>query len=251
MDFLWFREKNHILAVMKKMIFMVTMLIMMGTAAAQEMIKSKEIGDFQAVTLSGNIAVEFIPANANSIDVSLFESAADKFRWSVSADGVLSIALRPTVGKNSRAEIRIYYKAALQRITASEARLIATKPIEAHCLRVDLTGGASANLAIDAKDLELNTKGNSAAAITGKTKYLIINASERGRVDTKGLMSTSVEVTATMASEVFVNATERLVALTRSGATIYHTGTPEILKNLSLRAGLGGGIFSIGEPINR
>ena len=115
-------------------------------------------------------------------------------------------------------------------------------------MHVDLSGGASANLAIDSKDFELNVKGNSAAIVNGSAKYLTVKASERSKIDAKGLSSTSAEVTATMGSEIFVNASERLVALTRSGATIYHTGTPEILKNLSLRGGLGGGIFSIGEP---
>jgi hypothetical protein len=236
---------------MKKIVFIATMLIAAVATSAQEVIKSTEIGDFQAITLAGNIAVELVSADTNGIEISLYESTADRFRWSVSEAGVLSVYLRPTVGKNSRADVRIHYKADLQDITVNEARLTATKLIEAHHLHITLSGGASANLAIKAKDLELEAKGNSVIAANGEAKYLTIRASERSKIEVKTLSSTSAEVTATMGAEVFVDASERLVALTRSGATIYHTGSPEILKNLSLRGGLGGGVFSIGEPLKR
>ncbi len=224
------------------------MLAIASTASTQEIIKSTEIGDFQTITLTGKLAVELVPSPVNGIEVALYESAADRFRWSVNGAGELSMSLRPTVGKKSRADVRILYNADLQDITANETRLTATEYIETHCIHIGLSGGASANLAIDAKDLELEVKGNSAATIKGESKYLTIKALERSKVDAKEMSSTSAEVTATIGSEVFVNADERLVALTRSGATIYHTGAPEILKNLSLRNGFGGGIFSIGEP---
>jgi hypothetical protein len=235
---------------MKKMFFIAAMLVMAGVATAQEIIKSTEIGDFQTITLTGNLIVELVPAEANGIEVNLYDSAADKFRWNVK-DGVLAIALRPTVGQKPRAEVRIHYKSALQVVSATESRLTSAKPIKAHCLRIELSSGASASLDIDVQDLELEARGNSAVAIKGTAKYLDISALERSNIDGKGLSSTSAEVTATLGSEVFVNATERLVALSRSGAAIYYTGAPAILKNLSLRNGAGGSVFSIGESIKR
>lgn len=232
---------------MKKIILALCGLCFAVAANGQEVIKSSEIGDFQVITLAGNLNVELIPADENAIEVTLRESAADKFRWSVNSGGVLAMALRPTVGRNARADVRIYYKDMLREVTADGGSLKATEPIEAHCLRVGISGGANVNLAVVARDMEFDARGNSAAMLTGDVKYLNINASERTRIDSRGMKSVSAEIGAAMGSEVYVNAEERIVAQTRNGATIYHVGAPTILKNRSFKRGLGGGVFSIGE----
>ncbi len=85
--------------------------------------------------------------------------------------------------------------------------------------------------------------------VTGKAKYLTLKAVEHSRVDTRELDSVAAEVDAAAGSEVFVSASERLLAQARSGATIYHRGNPSILKNRSARSPLSGGIFSVDERL--
>ncbi len=206
------------------------------------------MGDFQAIVLTGNMNVEFIPAAENAIESQLWDTDAEKFRWAVNKNGVLSITLRPTAGNVGRADVKVFYKAMLYHITVNEARLTTTIPIESHVLEVEIADGSSSNLLLNTKDLELSIKGNSAVLLHGEAKYLTVQASERSKVDSRELISVSSQVDASMSAEVFVHATERLVAQTKSGATVYHIGAPTILKNYSHRTGFGGGIFSIGEP---
>lgn len=230
---------------MKHIIFLLATFVIAGKAMAQEVIQSTQLADFHAISLSGNMNVELIRADQNALKIDLFESVAEKLKWGIDREGVLQIALRPTAGANAHADVRIYYRSNLQKITISECRVATENPIESHILLVDISGGGSANMSIKCKDLDFLSTGNSAATLTGTTKYLTIRAGQHSGVDARNLVSESAEVTATVATEVFVNANDRLVASAASGATVWHTGTPDILKSTTK---LGGGIYAIDAP---
>ncbi len=233
------------------MIFALLLFSMVVNASAEEVVQSLKIGDFQKITLSGNINVELIPANENAIEAKIYESLADKFRWNVNDSGTLEVSMKPTVGSNSRADVRIYYKGALHEVRTNQANVMSTHAIQANCLRVEVVGGGNAGLKIDAKDLEVDVRGNSAASFSGSAKYLTMKIIERSRVDAREMEAVSVEVSAATASEVFLKTSERIVGQTRSGATIYYAGNPTIIKNQSVNAGFGSGMFSISEPVMR
>lgn len=233
---------------MKKTISLIIFLLAAATVSAQQTIKSNPISDFHAIALSGNLNVQLIHADANSIEIELYDSDINKLRWGIN-DGALSVSLRPTIGAKSRVDVRIYFKGPLNDISVMDARLSATEELVAHTMRLAVSGGANVNAAVNVKDLEVEVTGNSSLLMFGMAKYLTLRATERSRVDVRKLQAVSAEAEASTGAEVYINSSERLVANARTGATIFYMGNPTIFKDRSskISAGLGSSVLSIGH----
>lgn len=231
---------------MKKTIFLIIFLLTVTSVPAQQSIKSNPISDFHAIALSGNLNVALIHADVNAIEIELYDSEINKFKWGVN-NGVLSVSLRPTIGSKARADVRIYYRGALYDISVTDARLSVTEEIVAHTMRLAISGGANVNVAVDVKDMEVDVNGNSSLLMLGTAKYLTLKVTERSRVDVRKLQAVSAETEAATGAEVYVNASERLVANARTAATIFYMGNPTIFKDRSskINTSLGSSVLSI------
>lgn len=231
---------------MRKTILSLMLLLFAGSAMAQSVIENEELPDFTAVALSGNMNVELIPADVNAIEVQLYESDIKRFTWNVNSGGVLSITLRPTVGRKARADIRLYYNAELTEVTVSGARLTAEDEIVSSLLRLVVSGGGNASVAVAVDDMEIEATANSAVEVSGEAKYLSIRATERSKVDTRELDAVSAEAEAVSGGEIYVFASERIVANAGNVSKIYYAGNPSIVKT-SMSKIMGAGVFDIGE----
>ena len=216
-----------------------------GNVLAQSVIRNDELPDFAVIALSGNMNVELIEADKNAIEVQLYESDIKKFTWSVNGDGVLSVTLRPTVGQKARADIRLYYKAEIKEVTVNGARLTVEDEIVSSLFRLAVSGGGSASVAVAADDVEVEVTSNSAVVVTGETTYLSIRATERSKVDTRKLNAVSAETEAVTGGEIYVFASERIVANARHASSIHYTGKPTIVKNRTSRSSMGSGVYNI------
>ena len=238
---------------MKKSILISALLLALATISASSQpshsIKNIfTIPDFYSVVLNGgNLNVELIHSETNEIEVELHNSELEKFRWTVS-DGVLSVTLRPTVGAKPSADVKIYYNGNLHEISASGTQLTADEPVTSHIMILKVSGGARVNMAVDARDLEVEVTGNSSLMLSGTAKYLTLRATERSMVDTRKLDVVSAEVEAATSAEIYVNATERLVANARTTAKIFYMGNPIIFKDRSSRLNttMGSSVYNIG-----
>ncbi|MCL2561913.1 MAG: DUF2807 domain-containing protein [Rikenellaceae bacterium] len=238
---------------MKRILFLLALLFVAAnviSAQAQSIEHTEALGEFTAVSLSGNINVELIAADENSIEVHLHDSDAQRFRWHIASDGTLSVALRPTVGRSVHADVRIYYRAPLREIRVNGARLTAEQSRLAQLFSLTLRGGANAIIDMNADDIELSVTGNSALVASGETKYLTLRATERSRVDSRRLTARAVEAEAATGAEVYLHASERLVVNARNTSTIYYAGRPSILKDRRSRARIGLGLYEIGVTEN-
>ncbi len=230
---------------MKKTILSLALLLFAASAFAQSVIENKELPDFTAIALSGNMNVELIAGEVDAIEVQLYESDIKRFTWSVDSHGVLSVSLRPTVGQKARADVRLYYKADIKSVTVNGARLTANDEIVSSIFRLAVSGGGNASVAVAADDVEVEAAANSAVVVTGETTYLSIRATERSKVDTRKLDAVSSEAEAVTGGEIHVFASERLVANARNASTIYYTGNPTIFKNRTSRSSVGSGVHKI------
>lgn len=223
-------------------ILLVSLLVTSKVSAQQEAIQSAQLSAFHTIVLSGNMNVQLIKSDQNVLKEYLVSATVEKLKWHVNNDGALHVTVRPTSGVETHADVRIYYNDVLQRISVTESNVATENSIEAPMLVVDITGGGNAKLAVKCKDLEVNSSGNSAATLVGATKYLTIKASQHSGIDARNLQSESADVSANMGAELFVNANDRLAGSAVSGATIWHVGTPDILKS---HTRLGGKIYAI------
>lgn len=231
---------------MKKLLVLLAMITVSASATAQNIIQNENLSDFHSVSLSGNLNVELIASTNNAIDVQLYDSDVKKFSWSINNNGVLSLVLRPTVGTKARADVRIYYKGGLQSLSVSDAKLTVNEKIVAAMFKVAVSGGGNASLILESEDVEVDATANSAVQISGTTKYLSVRATERSKVDTRGLKAVAGEAEAVTGGEIYIYASERLVATARNASTIYYAGNPTIVKDRSAKTSMGSGVLNIG-----
>jgi len=212
----------------------------------QTRLRSDAMDNFSKVTLSGKLNTEFIPSGKDSITITLIDSELDKFKWNVTNDE-LSASLRPSSGGRGRAEIKIYYAKPIASINGLGSDIFIQQSFKSQMLVLSVSAGGKLTAAVDCLDLELNASGNSAASLTGSTKYLTLRASESSKVNCRYLQSISAQVDATTSAEVFVWATERMIVSASSGATIFYRGNPAIIKTSIPKVNFGATINSIGE----
>ena len=228
---------------MKKILVSIgAILFSAGAIFAQQTIRSDKISWFNTVALTGNMVVELIPADTSKINIELKDTDITKLEWGVT-DSTLSVKLRPVNGtsKKGSATVVICYQV-LDNLRVSGAEVKTVDTVEGGVMQFDLSSGAKLTAAVNCKDMELKLSGNSVAQISGYAKYFTLRAALRSKADARELDSQSVLVQATANSEVYVNATERLVAETGTGASVFYTGNPQILR---LSTKLGGNIHDI------
>lgn len=234
---------------MKKFICLLSFVLSAICSYGQQSIASDRVDPFNALTINGNVSVELIAADANSIDIMLYDADITKFKWLVK-NGSLNISLGSGGKGTPRAEAKIYYADTLSYISISGGQIAARTPLEGIALRVDMTGGASAALQFDMLDVEISATGNSAAEFSGIAKYLEVRATEKSKVNARKVDCVSVEAEAATGAELTVTASERLVVNAKTSSTIFYSGTPVIVKDRTtkMNAGMmGSSIHYIGE----
>lgn len=213
----------------------------------QSVIRSDRIDPFSTISLSGNLNVELLPSDRDSISITLIDSDIAKFKWNVSQDGELSASLRSSSGGAGRGDIKIYSAHPITAISVSGSSLIINDTLRANSLVLNVSGKGKLTAAVDLLDLDLTVAGNSAVSLTGSAKYLTLKASETSKVNCRYLQSVSVQVDAATNAEVFVWGSERAVMSAGSGATIFYRGKPVVVKTSIPKISLGASINNIGE----
>lgn len=231
---------------MKKIIATLVSVAFCCALSAQQTIKSEDVGAFGSVSLSGNVRVELVKSDRNSIDVKLYDADIKYFKWAVSKEQ-LSVSLRPMQTGKGYAEIVVNYRDTLQSVSLNSAELSIPEPVVGKVLRLTVSGGGKLNAEVDVLDLELLVSGNSAVELKGTAKYVSLRATEKSRVDIRAVECVSMYAETTTGAEAYVTATERLAANAKTGSTIFYRGAPAITKDLSSRFSntVGSSVLSI------
>lgn len=228
---------------MRKLILAVCLLAATTCVKAQQVIKGQGVGDFKEVTLVGNMGVELRQADAPGIEIELKDVDAKQVSWSVGNQG-LNVRYRPmSIKTGGYVKVKIYYRS-LESVSTNGAEVMIADEVRSGMFTADITSGAKFTGKFDCVDLQVHLTGNSAAQIEGKAKYLSLEANQRGKIDARGMQAISANVQAYIGAEIYVWSTERLVAQTNTGASIFYKGEPSILR---VQTKMGGTINNIGE----
>lgn len=212
---------------MRKLLITLIALFTITSLSAQQTVRSDAIGKFNAVSISGDLAVTIIEADTNRMEVVLDDEVdISKFKWGVDKER-LSFSLR---GRGS-GEIKIYYSDPLDRLEVINGTLTATETLIGDYIMVIVSGGGVFKAEFDALEVNLEVTSNSRATVTGEAKYLTARVTERSVIDTRKLYAMSVDVTTATRAEAYVTVEERLLVDARSSSTIFYNGNPIILKD--------------------
>lgn len=234
---------------MKKLLLPALLLFVAGSVSAQHIIRSDEIGRFHSIILTGNITAEVVPSDSNRLEISLFDVATNRFKWTL-RDGVLSASVDTGQRSMGRAEITIYCADTLLSVWVSGSDLTMRGELSGEKFDIGVNGGGRLSARLDLFDLDVSVTGNSRAELSGTTKYLTLRATEKSRVDALALESIAADVDAATGAEATICVRERLVVDTKSASTIFYKGRPRIIRDRSSRMNkdvMGAGIRNIGE----
>lgn len=240
-----FSLKTEKSTAMKKMFVTVACALLSLAAFAQQSVKSDEGKPlvFSKAEFVGNLTVRMIRSDTARIEIKQSQSESNRLDWGVK-DGNLFVKLKPGMnGKASSAEVVLYYDS-LQALKASAANVAVEGPVCCEVLSVDLAAGATLGMDVATTDLYMKVAGNSAANITGTTKYYTLFATSKAKVDSRTLEAMDVRVEAASGAEAYVCATERLQMTSDTGAAIFYRGEPSIVRS---SAKMMGTINSIGQ----
>lgn len=234
-----------------KRTLILTIVLFVSTLAsyAQQTISSENISEFNAVNLNGNITAQLIPGEANKIDIILTDVDINKFKWNLKS-GVLNVELNSGPKGKGHADVKIHYSGPINAITVSGGDFTTPEPVKSNMLRFVVNGGAKVTADFEVMDLDANIAGNSVVLLSGSAKYLTMHAGERSKVDARSMECVSADVDASSGAEMYLYVTERLVANSKTSATIFYKGKPSIIKDKTSKMNanvMGSSILNIGD----
>lgn len=183
--------------------------------------------DFHAVEVEGAMKVRFETADAEyPVDISYYANdfKAGKYVSKVE-NGVLKLRMQRSKEADSL-QVTVRYNT-LSAVKVSGAAVHFAGLLKTNLLDVKVSGGARFETTLDAADLQLEVTGRSRVTLRGKVRYMDAVVST-AVVDASQLQAMAVTVDASNKAEVTVQATERVVMKSTTGAAIRYAGNPSI-----------------------
>ena len=177
--------------------------------------------DFHAVEVEGAMKVRFETADAeHPVGISYYANdfKAGKYVSKVE-NGVLKLRMQRSKEADSL-QVTVRYNT-LSAVKVSGAAVHFAGLLKTNLLDVKVSGGARFETTLDAADLQLEVTGRS------KVRYMDAVVST-AVVDASQLQAMAVTVDASNKAEVTVQATERVVMKSTTGAVIRYAGNPSI-----------------------
>ena len=179
--------------------------------------------DFHAVEVEGAMKVRFETADAeHPVGISYY---ANDFKVSKVENGVLKLRMQRSKEADSL-QVTVRYNT-LSAVKVSGAAVHFAGLLKTNLLDVKVSGGARFETTLDAADLQLEVTGRSKVTLRGKVRYMDAVVST-AVVDASQLQAMAVTVDASNKAEVTVQATERVVMKSTTGAVIRYAGNPSI-----------------------
>lgn len=203
---------------------------------------SRNVNDFAAVSISGDINAELIKASAPRVEIKMIKGQETDLVTEVSS-GELKVKIKNNSwGRNgAKADVKIYY-VDIQELKASAGSNVSSREIiKASNLDVDASSGASIKFALEGTKIKVNGSSGSSITISGSCDTAKLRSSSGCRINTSACTIKNVEADASSGSHIDVWVTETIDADSSSGGMVKYKGEP---KNKKLSANMSGGVIS-------
>lgn len=202
----------------------------------------KQMTDFSAINVIGNIKAELIKSNEQKVEITFLKGNEKDLFTEVFA-GELKLKLKATgmTGK-SIASIKIYYKN-LSEITASNGASINSKETLASAkFFINASSGAKINLTTEGQYLDASASSGSSIVLQGKImEEGKFSCNSGSTIDAVELSAVKVDANASSGSRLTVWTLEEITASSNSGGHIKYKGEP---KTKNIKSGAFGNYIS-------
>ncbi|MCM1151705.1 MAG: DUF2807 domain-containing protein [Alistipes sp.] len=189
------------------------------------------LAPFERVEVDAAASIRFEQVSDGEAPSIRYDTQGDdtKFRAEV-RDGVLRIRERIDLRRSRRTAVTVRYHT-LRALTLTDAAASVEGVLTA--VSFDLRVGARSSLQaeLDVQDLWMELSGDSRAVLTGRVRYLTLDAST-GSVEAAGMTCMSARVSAQNKARVRIQATDRLESRATTGAAIENAATPVLHRNI-------------------
>lgn len=188
----------------------------------------KQMTDFSAINVIGNIRTELIKSNDQKIEITFLKGNEKDLYTEVFA-GELKLKLKATgMSGKSIATVKIFYKN-LSEITASNgASVTSHETLTSGKFFINASSGAKINLSTEGQYIEASASSGSSMVLQGKImeegKFI---ANSGATIDAVELSTVKVDASASSGSRLTVWTVEEISASSNSGGHIKYKGEPK------------------------
>ena len=222
---------------MQRIVMILAALMMSTAVVAQQSTHREWMGDFTSVSLSGNMKVKMVRISDSEqpmLVVNTTDESASRLSYTIDDNGVLKIRESNSRNRTVDTDIEIRFRT-VDGLKIAGSRVEIDGELEVPVRDIEVSGSGTLKGSVKATDLKLTVSGQSDVDLTGEARYLKLDVSAAD-IDLSKLEAMSAEVTATQRGEATVRVSERLVATTNLGGTVFykeHHGTYRHSRNQS------------------
>ena len=180
--------------------------------------EERTVGTFTGIEVGGAFNIFLTQNDKTSLTIEADENLMEHITTEVS-NGVLEIGSR-NIRNATRLNIYISTPAIESLEISGAATLKTENALQAEILSIDASGASRGNLEISATNIEIEASGASQLKLTGYAETQKINASGASEVDAAGLETKITTAEASGASNVTVNASEKVERETSGAGSI-------------------------------
>ena len=147
-------------------------------------------------------------------------------------------------GISTREPVNIYLTLInLNELDASSGTSISSKEINTDSLKIDISSGATGEMAVKANFIDVNLSSGSTLKISGIAESQKVNLSSGVDYRAADLISKNVKIDVSSGASAEVSASDNLDVSISSGGSVEYSGIPAIVSNISS----GGSLKSVGK----
>lgn len=210
---------------MKNLLAVILLVAITACAQAQET-QTRSISPFTGIKAAEGIDVYLVKGEKESVRVEVTGTKLENIITEV-AGSYLKVHMRDG-NYRGRVDAKVFVTyVKIDKLSASSAGSIFSEgAIEASTLEISSSSAANIEVTVDAGSVEVSASSAGEVELKGKAKSLDAGASSAGEIDAYDLEAQRVEVDASSAGSVKVNAIEELDAHASSGGSIRYRGNP-------------------------
>ena len=197
--------------------------------------EARDTGEFNAIAISGNIALKLRQGSAPSVVVHGDSNLLPLIETVVEGDKSLQLRWRRGVSVRSHAPVVVEMVAPQVQAVASAGSgdiQINTMKVPRLSLSIRGSGGLRAT-ALNAEDLAISSAGSSDLKLAGLASRMTIQLSGSGGVDAGELRSEDVTVSIAGSGAATVHASRRLVVSIAGSGNVLYGGEPSVQRSIA------------------
>ncbi|MBA4057474.1 MAG: hypothetical protein C0490_22355 [Marivirga sp.] len=203
------------------------LLFATGSLVQAQESQTRSVSPFTGVKAAEGIDVYLSKGDKESVRVEVTGTKLENIITEVSGS-YLKVHMRDgNYRGNVEAKVYVTY-VKIDKLSASSAGSIFSEgTIEASTLEISSSSAGNVEVTVNAGSVNVSSSSAGEVELKGKARSLSAEASSAGEIDAYDLESRKVEVEASSAGAVKVNATEELDAHASSGGSIRYRGNPD------------------------